>query len=529
MPDREIFRFSRRFPETAAGLAWIEFPGLDPDTNVSLIETGRFVAENRDFAWQDRVNEAVRGYFTQTDDITGSVFQTVYNANPSGAAAAVAGTSGVATYTIPREGSNLVSPSGFVIQNFTSEIRVLPPREDRTGVWRLRIQDGVIFRRYVMQPTDQTWLRRLFSADEELVLFYSLPETGDIGYLHEEGVALQDGRVLDVSGVVATVADEHTVQLPDEDLYQIRSVRVNGQELITSPSGQISVDSPPPAGPFTAWDPLDGRFTLDRTIDESDEVIVDYRFRGQDYLFEGYLDDALLFHDLDLNPSPGHTYDNGRLSSELLNTPIYVYLLPTAAYSVKDAGGTYREERRIYTYDRFTRSALRWERTETPVSVSPSSQPSDPCRVRSTFGHTYYGTAKFVDATPVDNLNAVTSGTASLANFPSAIVLAKIYTTSNAQIENVRVIDVRRRGGGIPESVSLVDPTLPGRTKRESETYWDIAGWDGSPVPLAGVLVVELPGGLLTGEGYTQFSMEEIDQFIRSHLGAGIRYVVRWV
>lgn len=530
----ENLRFTRRVPTDGVNLSWIELPPLNVFENISLIESAKFIAENINLVWNEKLDQGIIGNFVTTDTVTGYVFTTTYNApitifSTSGSSAY----SGVSNYRINRLGTTSVTPSGFVIENFTSEIRVLHPSPNQTQVWRLRIQDGVVVRHYVVRSSDNSWLRNVFNIGDEVVCFYSIPYALRIPYINTNN-EYEDARVVAVSGVLATTIDEKTVQLPDLDLYQITSLIINGQEQITNASGMIRVATPslaaidPPVGPFTAWNPVEGTLTLSRSVDDRDIIQVSYKYREYLYVYDGYLDDAGVYHDLDLNPSKGHTYDRGRSTSELLNIPIYLYLVPTAAYKYKDSGGNLIQDRSIYTADRWTQSFLRWEKTYAAVSNdTPIS--SDPCRKRYTYGSSYFGSAKFTNSIPVETLNQTASGTG-LANQPSAIILAKLYVTSNAQVENVKVLDTRSRGGGLPLSVDPDDVKLPGATRREANTYLDVSGWDGQPVPLGGVLLVELPGGLLTGTGgYPQFSQDEIEKIVKSHVAAGIRVIVRYI
>ena len=527
-------RFTRRVPTAGVNLAWISLPPLDVLQNISLVETAKYIAENINLAWNEALDQLVIGVATSTTELTGNAYVTTYNPPISGFPASGSSVyAGASTYNIPRLQSTSVSPSGFVIQNFTSEIRVLHPAPNLTNVWRLRIQDGVIIRHYIMQPNDNSWLRNIFSVGDEVVCYYSIPYALRIPYKNDDN-NYEDARVVDVSGVIATAVDERTIQLPDQDIYQVNSLIINGQEQITSAGFRLSVETPttaenvPPIGPFTAWDPINGTLTLDRTIGDNDIIQVNYRFREYLYLYEGFLDDLGVYHDLDLNPTKGHTYDGGRNSSELLNIPIYLYLVPTAAYKFKDSGGNFIQDRTIYTADRWTQSFIRWEKTYAPVS-SPSEATVDTCRTRSTYGSAYFGSAKFVDSISVETLNQTASGTG-LANQPSAIILAKLYVTSNSQIENVDILDTRNRGGGIPITVDTNDIKLPGNTRKEINTYWDTAGWDGQPIPLGGVLLVEIPGGVLTGTGgYRRFSQDEIETIVKNSVASGIRVIIRYI
>jgi len=530
----DILRFSRIVPTAGVNLAWIALPELDVLSNISLVDTAQSITNNINLAWTQKLDPLVVGNLVNTATITGSIYLTSYN--PPISSLPTSGSSiaaGASTYAVPRLRSTSVTPSGFVIDNFTSQIKVLHPAPNQTDVWRLRIQDGVIVRHYIVQSSDNSWLSKVFSVGDELVCYYSIPSALRIPYKNDD-VNYEDARVVDVSGVIAVATDDRTIQLPDRDLYEVSSLTINGQQQIPNSSGIIRVATPvlpaqsPPLGVITAWDAVGGTLTLNRTVDDRDIILVNYKYREYLYTYEGFLDDSNVYHDLDLNPSKGHTYDGGRPTTELLNIPIYLYLVPTAAYRYKDSGGNFVQDRSIFTADRWTQSFVRWEKTYAPVS-SPNQISVDSCRTRSTYGSAYFGSAKFVNSLSVETLNVTASGTG-LANQPSAVILAKLYVTSNSQIENVQILDTRSRGGGIPITVDTNDVKLPGGTRREINTYWDLAGWDGQPVPLGGVLLVEIPGGVVTGTGgYPQFSQDEIEAIVRQHVAAGIKTIIRYI
>ena len=117
-----------------------------------------------------------------------------------------------------------------------------------------------------------------------------------------------------------------------------------------------------------------------------------------------------------------------------------------------------------------------------------------------------------------------------LPGMPSALLLAKIYCTPAFRPESLQLVDTRVRGGGLPEDLDLDHQVLPGDTVREAQTYLDIGGWDGEPVPLAGVVIIDLPAGIRDGTpGYTQFSEAEILEIVNQHCTAGVRAVLRYV
>src|SRR5947207_870427 len=113
-------RFSRRVPTAGVNLCWIDLPPLDVVQNISLVETARFIAENINLGWSEPLDQLVIGVPTTTSTLTGNTYITTYN--PSITNLPTSGSSsyaGLSTYSIPRLQTTSVSPSAFVIENFT--------------------------------------------------------------------------------------------------------------------------------------------------------------------------------------------------------------------------------------------------------------------------------------------------------------------------------------------------------------------------------------------------------------------------
>lgn len=522
------FRFRPTASASGVNVAWLRLPELTPGENLSLIEVGKFVAENIPYLWQ----EQPRAY-----EALDQGFRYRLSYNPQGATAS-APLSGAPEYQV-----DLIqpSPSGLVLQNFTSEIGVLAPPENTQGPWYLRFQDGVITRRHVIQSGETSWLTRHFSVGDTVMLYYSIPEAGSLPtyYTGASGEHYQDSRTVDVSGALVDVIDVNTLQFPKEFLQEIWSLKINGAEQITAASGRVLMSDPdpdqwqvPPRGVINAWDPESGRVTLSRSLATEDVVTACFRYQERFWTYGGYRDDSGIWHDLNLNPAPGFTFDGGRSTAELLNRPVYVYLLPTAAYRLQRADGTIERSRTTYSGLRWTESFLRWDllgREE----ADETADPFDPCQRRSTFGYTHFGSMSFISKISRDpQLTNPTSGVtvSGLAAYPSALLLAKVYATPNSQLANVERVDTRVRGGGVPEELNIQDPYLPGATRRELEHYWDLGGWDGAPVPLMGSILVEIPRGFLDGtNGYPQFSDEEIRSIVQSRAPAGTKVLIRYL
>jgi hypothetical protein len=343
-------RLGSRVPEGGVNLAWLQIPILFPHENLSIIDTASFVAENEDLVWKENV-PTESGFL---DSENGWLYRTIYNESLPGVSGTIG--EGLANYELTRAPDVGTTPAQWHLQHFTSEIRVHHPRSGEQGIgWYPRVQDGLVIRRHILQANDTSWLSEVFTPGDELVLYYTVYEAQDLPYD-------SDDRTLQVTHLV-TDLDGKNLQLPDGLLTEVSSIRVNDQELL---SATLDASSTLPDSVVTGWDPEQGTVKLARTLDPADRVYVTYKHQAELYTFRGFYDDTdAVYRDLDLNPEPGHTYDGGSPTSELLDRPVFIYLLPTAAYrrSVKNADGsrTYETERVFYSGTRFTKSFLRWQ------------------------------------------------------------------------------------------------------------------------------------------------------------------------
>jgi len=374
-----------------------------------------------------------------------------------------------------------------------------------------------------------------------LVCIYTLPEALRIAYAKELGNSFQDQRIVAVTGLVAEVLDPNTIRVPRQDLYEITKIFINGTDAL---SGQTitSVTAEPTTGVVSAWDKQSGIIELRKKLGELDEVTVDLKYKEHTYLFDGFLEDEVtpaVIHDLDLNPSPGHTYDDNKPTSDLVDKSIYIYLLPSAAYRTIDSSGNVEQNRKIFSGTRFTNYFLRWELVDGSgvEECEGNKKIIIGCNANSTFGHTHFGEAVFSDFVsfngllPVDKTSTTgCTGTNRLSKAGAAVVLGSIFISANSQIENVDLIDTRPRGGGIPVDIDVTDNRLPGDTTKEAKTYFDIGNWDGDPVPLGGVVLIELPKEILTGAGgFQKFTQDEIEEIVNKHLAAGVKSIIRYI
>ena len=225
-----------------------------------------------------------------------------------------------------------------------------------------------------------------------------------------------------------------------------------------------------------------GEIEVSNTLHFLDEIIVDYVYK-EDYLeYKGYYDrDNNIFVHIDLNPTAGHTftakkYDpSGKFlhyyeeaSERLLNKTVYFYLLPQYSQYI----------------NRF------YQETET---------------VRHCLSEKEWKYVKSVN--------------------PEAILLGTIHVRENTDIDNITMLDARRLGGGLKETVS--DESIQKRVGYTS-AFWDIGDFDGLSYYRNGTTVIQLPNTILKSNG-GDFSEDDINGIISRYLALGVYPVIEYV
>lgn len=163
---------------------------------------------------------------------------------------------------------------------------------------------------------------------------------------------------------------------------------------------------------------------------------------------------------LNLNPYPGHSRD-------LIGRPIYIYIVPAYA---KDSFGKVIPDSVVDKTVRFT-----------------------------------------LDSGIFDQLDPDYD--------PLAVQLGVVYITTALDIKNLTVLDTRRRGGGLKDSVTKEEIN---RMIQESIGYWDVGHGAGISYQRGGFVIVRLPVSLKE-----QFSdPRQIEAAIRRNISAGVGFKI---
>lgn len=235
--------------------------------------------------------------------------------------------------------------------------------------------------------------------------------------------------------------------------------------------------------PIADWNAATGQIHLARRIEFTDELEVDYTYWVQYVEYGGFEKDGTFYH-LDLCPHPGRTYTDldtkeERPASELLQKDVYLYCLPVYKRPLAmdepgaQAGG------------------------DVTVNLNPLRHLIVP-----------KGTPESQVLQQIRQVD------------PDALLLGRISVVQPHLPENVQVIDVRRRGGGI--SVILSDEAAL-RTYPEASQFWDFGFWDGQPYPSNSILIVTI-----REEALQNVSEQELRAFLERIVDLGVYPALRF-
>lgn len=435
----------------------------------------------------------------------------------------------------------LFSPTYALRPKDRLPIRVLPPlARSVTENWYLRIQNGRFYRT-VLNEHNQPEAFAYFLPE-----YYRQPFAPEYGYPYRQVV---DER--------PDVVGERMIRLRHTPLFIELDAQTRKPRNISIRINDIPVS-------IRAWDAASGTVELDSTVRDTDNISVTYYYEETAYEYRGFWDEKnKRFWHLDLNPGKGHVatqYDKATdeirdlPTSHLLNKTIYLYLRPasrvTNVVSVEGEeiallpDGTYQLKHpalkvfglRVYT-----------KRTGQVIKMAqdPSAQEEETTweivddgyvftTIRLNNPQVLVDDVYVIDYAYVDRKYRVIPGTyqphALFHTFeevqePNVILLAKVQIRPNSSKDSIRLIDTRRRGGGIKETIG---PALMKELGIDSRSYWDIGYWDGEPYQENGVLIIRLPRYILKEYG-GRFTKQDVEAVVQKHIAFGTFTIIDYL
>lgn len=287
------------------------------------------------------------------------------------------------------------------------------------------------------------------------------------------------------------------------------------------------------------FDTISGTLFMQDRIEFTDEIYVSYYYKKDFYELP-----------LDLNPSEGHMCGD-RPGIQLVNSPVYIYMLP--------------KETDIMYYCKVPDDLLDGLNVVLPDTPSMWDDIINPTDLK--LDQTSYIPYQFIDAVringdissdPVNIYNrARAEQTHVYADSNMGLIPLVVYQTDSGKIVgghlmhintikytydisdlnlvpgskllatvsvklpqlNTIFLDGRKRGGGIKDTIQNVQE----RNKELNVSYWDVSTWNGIAYPKYSSIVIHIQRDVLS-----EFTKEEINQYIEQFLPLGVYYIVEF-
>lgn len=231
----------------------------------------------------------------------------------------------------------------------------------------------------------------------------------------------------------------------------------------------------------------DGIIVTEEAISENDNIICDYVYVEESYVYRGFWRTKTEFGRLDVNPNKYHTYSDlnfvpseTRPTKNLFNKVIYFFMKPSVIYEVDES-----EDDLIY-----------------------DNKNANLGKIISSNEDTLYH--------QIDN---------PIPEERADIYIGSIYIRQNTSLHSTILVDSRTRGGGILESMP---DSLRHELEPESDYYLDIGYYDGQPYQENGIIVVRLDNRLLKAYG-GKFTQGDIESKVKRWLGVGVYPIIEYV
>lgn len=349
----------------------------------------------------------------------------------------------------------------------TRHIKVQAPREDRLlDSWYPMIQFG-----HYSQIMDQ------YGA--HIKVCYTMPEYDDQDFSDTYGAPY-----VDIEKEQITILNSHMVKTDCNPLY----IREDDDNLITNVHIYKKVDEELFELNIKDVSFYDGIIITEDTISENDNIVCDYTYIEENYIYRGFWRNKVDFARIDLNPNMYHTYSDlnyvpseTKPSKNLFNKVIYFFMKPTVIYEVSADNDSL-----IYNVE---------DDTEIGKVVIQNSE---------TLYH------QIDNSEPEEDVD---------------IYIGSVYIRTSVSLQSTILVDSRTRGGGVLESMK---DSLRKELEPESDFYLDIGYYDGEPYQENGVIIVRLDNSILQEYG-GRFTQGDVETKVQRWIGLGVYPIIEYV
>jgi hypothetical protein len=104
---------------------------------------------------------------------------------------------------------------------------------------------------------------------------------------------------------------------------------------------------------------------------------------------------------------------------------------------------------------------------------------------------------------------------------PSMLPLARVLLKAPQSVKGVKIVDIRLRGGGIPETADFNLLALEPSAINTMKGFYDLGTWDGKAIQEGGVVTINIDTSVL--DNYTT---QEVEEIVRQRIHPGISYEI---
>lgn len=521
----------------SVGLTFIASPQMQPDTSIASLSAERYAKENYSTVQEEIFLGIPDGQLSLSCQ---------YITSPITFVGDVSG-----PYAYNLSGILPVVDAEAKFSILSSPISIIGNRISKAGTWLPIIRPGTFWRRYVLtdlEPAD-SWLRQAgFVEDDTLFLLYSVPELHYQSSVEFATLAVSSTQLANIypfnknaNGRLLKVREVASVTGPSEityaeDLAVLTQIYVNKQQPYTQALNYTGTES---HEYVKELDRTHKAIKISKSLHPDDLVELEYYAYGAYYIYSGFRNASGTWFSFDANPEYGHLIGDDtvtgtgsilRHSSECLMEQVTVYAYPTAAMKITasidpmDGNPTATLSMSIkraceYGETHFIRHAVTGERSEKINSLVGAG-------TVNTWGYGIAG-KNYYDQTGTFITDVFSD------SIPSMVPLGSYVLAAPASINSASILDIRKRGGGVPEDFEMVAVSTQASGLDTLKGFYDLGNWEGAMIKDGGVVKVEIDKTVLktsdTDIDPTHFSATEIYEIVKNQLAPGIDFEIVYV
>lgn len=392
--------------------------------------------------------------------------QNIYIAVQTGYELDALGNLGANMVTVPRPFSWKM-PIYNITLNTSSKVQLNPLPENLSvdDIWYIPVKCGT-FTKTIEIPSKQYssvvgYLNRY--QNTKIKAYYNIPESKSSTWS-----SLFGKPYIDVVGEIPEILDDFTIKFKFGNILTVQYPLEDSQSKHSSPWRPIftiyrrdslfSQWKQVPMSQIRDYNLSSGTIIFNNRIIDNDPRLmkVDYTCERKEFIFKY---DSVNNQYVNLNP-----YIN--INPDWLNRALYVYMVPEYIY---DLNNRIIEESKTTSVIRITNDSFIFNPTD-------------------------------------------------VAYDPTAVMLGIIYVSTSFNIDDLAIIDTRKRGGGI---YAHYDDKEMEKLQFEYNSYWDVVPSHVTAYQKGGFVIIRLPAELKN-----DFTVEEIKDVIDKNISAGVAYKI---